>query len=239
MEISAHRGWSSDFPENSLAASAAALEGGCDEVEVDVRVTRDGVPVLLHDATLERTHDDPRRVVDVDADDLATLAATGPSGAGHVGLGVTPLSVVLNVIAPHVRLNLHVYDPGARGEVWPVLERHRSELERRGSYVAGDEQVLRAARRDAPWLPRCCLAHQDDPETMIATGVELGCVRVQFGAATYTADTVRTAHARGVRCNLFFADDEASFLAARTAGIDTVLTNTVGAAARWRAAAPR
>lgn len=237
MEISAHRGWSSDFPENTLAAATAALETGCEEVEVDVRVSRDGVPMLLHDAVLLRTHGDSRRLVDVDAADLAALAATGPNGAAHVGIGVTPLGRLLDVIAPHVRLNLHVYDPGAGGEVWNVLERYRSDLDQHGSYLAGDEPVLRAARHLAPWLPRCCLAHQAEPDRMIALAVELGCVRVQFGSATYTADHVRSAHARGILCNLFFADDEAGYRQAHAAGIDTLLTNTAGAATRWRATA--
>ncbi len=239
MEISAHRGWSSDFPENTLAAAVAALEAGCHEIEVDVRVSRDGVPVLLHDATLQRTHGDPRGVADVDAADLAALAAIGPSGGVHLGLGVTPLSRLLDVVAPHVRLNLHVYDPGAHGEAWLVFERHRGHLARHGSYVAGDEGVLRAAHANAPWLHRCCLAHQAEPVRMIDAAVELGCNRVQFGATTYRTEHVRVARARGLHCNLFFADDESGYVAARAAGIDTLLTNAAGAAMRWHAATVR
>ena len=45
-------------PENSLAGIAAALEEGVDGIEIDVRASADGVPMLLHDATLERTHGD-------------------------------------------------------------------------------------------------------------------------------------------------------------------------------------
>jgi glycerophosphoryl diester phosphodiesterase len=51
----AHRGDHREAPENSIAAFAAAVEGGADAVELDVRHTFDGVPVILHDATLERT----------------------------------------------------------------------------------------------------------------------------------------------------------------------------------------
>jgi glycerophosphoryl diester phosphodiesterase len=50
----AHRGNPYRFRENTLPSLHSALEGGADAVEVDVRVTRDGVPVLLHDDTLER-----------------------------------------------------------------------------------------------------------------------------------------------------------------------------------------
>ena len=55
--ISAHRGYSSDFPENTLPALEAALDAGAHVAEIDVRLTRDGKLVLMHDATVDRTTD--------------------------------------------------------------------------------------------------------------------------------------------------------------------------------------
>lgn len=56
--VVAHRGfWRCDAPENSLAAIDSAITAGIDMVELDVWLTRDSVPVLLHDGTLERTTD--------------------------------------------------------------------------------------------------------------------------------------------------------------------------------------
>ena len=55
MRIVGHRGAAALAPENTLAALAAGLDAGADAVEVDVGLTRDGIPVLLHDATLDRT----------------------------------------------------------------------------------------------------------------------------------------------------------------------------------------
>ena len=53
--IIAHRGASLIAPENTLAAFALAMESGADGIELDVRLSRDGVPVVIHDATLRRT----------------------------------------------------------------------------------------------------------------------------------------------------------------------------------------
>ena len=50
----AHRGDPYRARENTLPSIRSAVERGADAVEIDVRVTRDGVPVLLHDSTLER-----------------------------------------------------------------------------------------------------------------------------------------------------------------------------------------
>jgi glycerophosphoryl diester phosphodiesterase len=55
--IIAHRGASGSAPENTLAAFRLALQQGADAIELDVRLTGDGVPVVLHDAALDRTTD--------------------------------------------------------------------------------------------------------------------------------------------------------------------------------------
>ena len=51
----AHRGFSSDAPENTFAAFDLALESGFDNIELDAQLTADGVPVVIHDSTLDRT----------------------------------------------------------------------------------------------------------------------------------------------------------------------------------------
>ena len=53
----AHRGYAKNYPENTLIALEMALQAGACAVEFDVQLTRDGVPVLCHDDTLERTAD--------------------------------------------------------------------------------------------------------------------------------------------------------------------------------------
>lgn len=71
----AHRGDWRRAPENSLAALVAAMAvPGCDGVEFDVRLSADGVPVLIHDETLARVQRRPQRVAELSASELAPLA---------------------------------------------------------------------------------------------------------------------------------------------------------------------
>jgi glycerophosphoryl diester phosphodiesterase len=63
--IIAHRGARRVAPENSLPAITRAAELGADRVEIDVRLTKDGVPVVLHDATVQRTTDGVGRIGDL------------------------------------------------------------------------------------------------------------------------------------------------------------------------------
>lgn len=59
-QIIAHRGSSNDAPENTIAAIEKALEDEADAIELDVRLTSDNVPILMHDARLGRTTNDTR-----------------------------------------------------------------------------------------------------------------------------------------------------------------------------------
>ncbi|MFD7641482.1 glycerophosphodiester phosphodiesterase [Kitasatospora sp. NPDC059795] len=87
----AHRGEPYQHRENTLPAVSAALAAGADAVEVDVQLTRDGVPVLLHDRTLERLWNDPRPINRVTAEQLADVAAPG--------LRIPTLAETLTVVA--------------------------------------------------------------------------------------------------------------------------------------------
>lgn len=71
--IIGHRGASAVAPENSMAAFVAAIEAGADGIEFDVRLSADGVPVIIHDDTLQRTHGLRRRVVDLTAEALRSV----------------------------------------------------------------------------------------------------------------------------------------------------------------------
>ena len=65
-----HRGASAIAPENTLAAFKRAIDAGADGVEFDVRLSSDGVPVIIHDETLQRTGSLKRRVRDLSAAEL-------------------------------------------------------------------------------------------------------------------------------------------------------------------------
>lgn len=71
--IIGHRGASAVAPENTMAAFREAISVGADGIEFDVRLTRDGVPVVIHDSTLRRTGGLPHRVADLTSSELAKI----------------------------------------------------------------------------------------------------------------------------------------------------------------------
>ncbi len=74
MQIYAHRGYSGKYPENTMLAFEKAVEVGVFGIELDVQLTSDGVPVIIHDETLERTTDGVGFVKDHTMAELSKLS---------------------------------------------------------------------------------------------------------------------------------------------------------------------
>lgn len=117
--IIAHRGASGQYPENTLLAFAQALGQGADAIELDVRITADGVPIVLHDATLERTTNVAGAVGRLSLAELAKLDA----GRGE---RVPTLSDVLDRF-PETPLLVEIKEPGAAQPALAVLRQHRAQ----------------------------------------------------------------------------------------------------------------
>lgn len=124
MSIVAHRGDVSRYPENSMAALRGGWRAGATYCEVDVRATADGVPVLLHDTTLDRTT--------ALSGPLANLAL-----ADLGGILPTLGEAMLAAVAEGGGLVLHLKEPGSYPAVRALLERLRPEPERAILFLDG------------------------------------------------------------------------------------------------------
>src|SRR5262245_29921296 len=83
ITVVAHRGAHASAPENSLAAIRKATEIGCDYVELDVRETKDGALVLMHDRTVDRTTDGSGDVAGMTLAEVEELHFKGSEGIGE------------------------------------------------------------------------------------------------------------------------------------------------------------
>ena len=71
----AHRGFSGNYPENTMLAFKKAAEAGCDGIELDVQLTKDDVLVVIHDGTIDRVTDGTGRVVEYTYEELKKFNA--------------------------------------------------------------------------------------------------------------------------------------------------------------------
>lgn len=90
-----HRGAAGIAPENTLAAVRAGVNSGAPYVEIDIRLTSDGVPVLMHDGSLDRTTDGTGRVGERDWEHVRKLDAGGRFSDEFKGETVPHLGAVL------------------------------------------------------------------------------------------------------------------------------------------------
>src|SRR3990170_5929712 len=156
--IVAHRGASITHPENTLPAFEAAIGLGARIVELDVRVSADGVPVVMHDPTVDRTTDGTGAVHELTAGELARLSATGAEAAG----GVPRLDQVLDLVSGRAAVALEIKnipgEPGydTRREV--AVEAAHAEIERTAFegpvlVIAFNPASIAASRAIAPEVP--------------------------------------------------------------------------------------
>jgi glycerophosphoryl diester phosphodiesterase len=111
----AHRGSSTRAPENTLAAFEAAIKDGADAIEFDVRRTLDGVPVVLHDATLDRTTTGRGPLLGTTLRELRRLDAGAWFAARFRGARVPTLAETLDLCCGRAGLNIEMKLDGLPG----------------------------------------------------------------------------------------------------------------------------
>jgi len=132
--IAAHRGASEKAPENTLAAVRLAWEVGSDAVEVDVRLTRDGEVVVMHDPTTGRTAGEDHPVASLSFAELRKLDAGSPKGPEWKGEPIPSLKEILATVPDGKRIFVEIKDTGA------ILQPLKAVLEASG--LAAGQIVL-------------------------------------------------------------------------------------------------
>ena len=151
--IVGHRGAARLAPENTLASFRAALRAGAVWVEFDVRFSRDGVPVVIHDPTLDRTTDGSGPVRDHDLSQIGRLDAGSWFDPRFHGERVPTLRAVLGLLAGRAGADIEIKQTGAdvKEALSRVLEEVRdSRLQPFVISSFAEEAVAEAARRGAP-----------------------------------------------------------------------------------------
>lgn len=207
--IIAHRGASAEKPENTLAAFQRALELGVDGIELDVQLSRDGVPVVFHDSSLRRLTGQSGRLTDKTWRELQTLRIAGTEP-------IPRLTDVLALTRGRVVVQIELKRGVKVAPVWQAIRQARAaEWVIFGSFELG---LLRAAARLAPAIPRMLITEGRGGAQKILR--QLAAVGASGVSADHRAVTgrefVHTLQARGVALWCWTVNDAAT--ARRLAG---------------------
>ena len=116
-QITAHRGSSLAAPENTLSAVQAAIDDLADSVEIDVQLSRDGVVVLGHDASLKRVAGVNRPISALNWEELQKLDVGSWFSKSYEGTRIPALSEVLELCSQKIGLNIEIKYVGKNSEV--------------------------------------------------------------------------------------------------------------------------
>jgi glycerophosphoryl diester phosphodiesterase len=226
VRVFAHRGFSGIYPENTEIAFCRALDLGVDGIEFDLRATRDGHLVAIHDPTVDRTSNGSGPVSELTLDQIKNLDAGSWTSPEFAGQSYLTLKEVLDIVGHRAELNIHLKADQTTREM--IVRATISEIKARNlldeAFVASDQETIALCRRIHPRLRTCNLT-TDPVDSYISRSRGLGCSILQPKNADVDIDFVVEAHALGMVVNPFYADDPGEMKRLIDCGVDGILTN--------------
>jgi glycerophosphoryl diester phosphodiesterase len=242
--VLAHRGGGTLAPENTLAAIRAGRARGFRGVEFDAMLAADGVPVLMHDATLERTTDGRGDVAALDSARLGALDAGSWHSAPFAGEPVPTFAAAVGECRAHgTWINIEIKPaPGAAVRTGEVVAREAAHLYADLVQLGGDRaeaveprvpllssferDALAAARRSAPDLPRGLLLERVPHDWADALRA-LGCVALHTDHRALTRELAATVKAAGYWLFCYTVDEPARARELFAWGVDAFCTDRI------------
>ncbi len=229
--VIAHRGAHQEFPENTMPAYRAAIELGCDMVEVDIRETADGQYVSFHDSELDRKTDGCGPVASYTLEELKQLEAGAWFNSSFSGERIPTFAEVLSEISGNIGAYVDVKN-APPDSVVAFLQRHNM-VETSVVYASPEElsamQKLDGRITPLPELPRSladlpALAERLDLTTIAISNTE----RV-------TSENVAACHAVGLKvfADLMGRDGPEGWRHAIDCGVDGIQTDRPAELMAW------
>lgn len=225
-----HRGASGEAPENTMAAFELAVAQGADLIELDIQLTADGIPVVMHDFSVDRTTEGSGLVKDLSLEAVRQLNAAAKFPGGFAAQRVPTLDEVLEWAKGRVPVAIEIkggpiHYPNVESRVLQIVERH--EVEASVMVISFDHAVLLRLKRMKP---------------RVATGVLFACAPVEASGLAMAAHAdallphwsnlsprmVEDAHDNGIAVSTWAVDEERDMAWVVSMGVDAVATNYPG-----------
>jgi glycerophosphoryl diester phosphodiesterase len=237
--IAGHRGDRSAAPENTLPALQGALDGTMVYVETDIRLSADGVPVLIHDSTVDRTTDRSGAVSKLTLAELQNLDAGSWYAKAFAGLRIPTLDSFLKLLAESDKKALLElkgdWTEDALATVSALTESHG--LGRRVVLASFNVDTLAGLQKVVPDLPRLVII-RDLPKDPVALVREFEAIGVVTSPPSVENDpaVLDRIHGAGFGILLYTLNQKQSWQSALALGVDGIITDKPSALDSWLAA---
>ena len=225
--VTSHAACKGHAPENTLQGIEAALRLGADAIEIDVHCTSDGVPVLLHDATVDRTTDGTGSIHDMTLEQAKALDAGARQFVPRFsGERIPTLAEVLDLTKGKALLQIEVKQQD--------IERTVAEAVRQADALAWCEvhsfwpQIVQRMRVEEARMACALLTdgrRVSDWDDFFGFALSLNAQGVSVHYERATPDVVRRGQLRSLTFMVWTVDDEADISRMAEAGVDSICSN--------------
>ena len=231
----AHRGAGKLAPENTLAAFRLGASHGYRAFECDVKLSRDGQPFLLHDATLNRTSNGRGRASDLNWAELSLLDAGSWHSRAFAGEPLLSLPALAQFITGNrFAINIEIKPtPGQELLTGQVVGREVLRLWQDSGltpvFSSFKPEALAGARETAPELPRGLLLDglSGANSGWLEQAQSLGCSAVITNYAAMEKAVIERIHAAGMKALVYTVNDPATATWLTGNGVDGIITDAV------------
>lgn len=228
--IIAHRGASAVAPENTLAAFEAAIAAGADGIEFDVRLTRDHVPVVIHDQTLRRTGGVRGRVADLTFAEFSQVDVGSWFGESFAAQQVPSLEQLFELFRTNdMLLYLEMKSqeqPQLAEACCRLIEEHR--LKDRVVFECFEHSALEIVKNIDPTL-RTAALFQSPASFILKRAQAIGASEIALHHRLANKRLVEKAGLANLKVVTWTVDDPAWIDRARAYGIEALITNNPAA----------
>ncbi|MFX1508929.1 MAG: glycerophosphodiester phosphodiesterase [Promethearchaeota archaeon] len=193
VKVIAHRGMGEGLLENTLTAFQTAISWGVDCIECDVRSSRDEVAVIIHDLSLERLSNEPRKVAEYSLSELKAITI-------HNGDRIPSLVEFLELVKPYsnLEINLDVKVVGLEAQIMQQISEY--DLVCRTMISSFIQPVLREFRNLNDEIATALL-YEYDLRNPTKVAKELGCTAINPQLHFTDSSLVQTSHQEGLEIN--------------------------------------
>ncbi|HYH11356.1 MAG TPA: glycerophosphodiester phosphodiesterase family protein [Thermomicrobiales bacterium] len=226
--ISAHRGGRQEAPENTLDAFRKAADNGIPGAECDLHLSADGVPVVIHDATVDRTTNGTGEVHELTVEKLAALDARADFVDWPTRPRVPTFAELMEIATSIDYMEVEI-KPDAPERIERLLPRVIEEIDRVKAremirFISFDPDIVAACHRLAPDISLSLLTLQTTPKE-IQDALRLGCDGIAGDVRTLTQEFTDMAHHEGLKVTCWTVNSDEDFDNMVAWGVDVVTTD--------------
>jgi glycerophosphoryl diester phosphodiesterase len=225
--VTSHAACKGHAPENTLAGIEAALRLGADAIEIDVHCTSDGVPVLIHDETVERTTDGAGNVHDMTLAQVRALDAGARQFVPQFrGAQIPLLADVIDLTKGKALLQIEIKQEGIEQRIIDVV-RDRDAIASCESH-SFHPGVVRRMRELEPRMAAALLSGGErmvEWDEFFSFALSLGAQGVSVHGSRATPERVRQGQRRALTFMVWTVDEERHIRKMIHAGVDSICSN--------------